>query len=529
MLCDKMRYNLPIAGIVLILILLFSMKTELRTSLSAIAFGINTKTSASVLEYTLQAEAMIDLDPNTFRCEVHDMGCFILVPPSQKIFGKKHPKITDVKFDEETLITREICINSCFQKQYTLSAINAAQNCCMCSTGFEGFISSREIKADTSFVKAEKCRSSSTFHVYSKIRDCEKGVSKESLQQNRVGCLDIPKTLNQFMIALSSPQLLIEQCILNCEMRKYTFAIPVKQKGICLCSDSYSLFRTVDNMTQAMARCGDENNLSNSDEIVEVYRTTVNDEHCEPRRFLPPKQNKPILLASYPGSGNTWIRHLIEIATGIYTGSVYNDADLYEGDMLGGFLSAISGRTIVIKDHLFGLKISIIYTMAVLLIRNPYDATLAEFMRMNTQGHIGVANNDIFRKPGFKAFCKNQLPSFWFGITKVVLKTFVDKVVVVYFEDLVKNPIKEIRRIVEFLPKEIVGSDEESLERRLMCLNLDLAGKFKRPPRKLNSDPFDELLRGEVDKSIENMNELLLERNHPPLPHSYFYHIMNVT
>ncbi|XP_077966625.1 sialate:O-sulfotransferase 2-like [Styela clava] len=271
-----------------------------------------------------------------------------------------------------------------------------------------------------------------------------------------------------------------------------------------------------------MARCGDETKLSNLDEIVEVYRTTVNDEHCEPKRFLLPKQNKPILLASYPGSGNTWIRYLIEIATGIYTGSVYNDADLYEGGMLGQFLPAFSGRIVVVKDHLLELKISPNYKMAILLIRNPYDAILAEFTRRNTRSHTGVANSDIFRKPGFKDFCKEHLLTLWLGISNIVMEKFVDKVIVVYFEDLVKNPIKEIRRVVEFLPKEVVGSDEESFERRLMCLNLDLAGKFKRPPRKLNFDPFDISLEKEISKHIKNLSELLLERHHPPLPHSYF-------
>jgi len=33
-------------------------------------------------------------------------------------------------------------------------------------------------------------------------------------------------------------------------------------------------------------------------------------------------------LASYPGSGNTWLRHLIQMATGVYTGSAYMDIDL---------------------------------------------------------------------------------------------------------------------------------------------------------------------------------------------------------
>lgn len=37
----------------------------------------------------------------------------------------------------------------------------------------------------------------------------------------------------------------------------------------------------------------------------------------------------PVALASYPGSGNTWVRYLIEAASGVYTGSIYKDANLY--------------------------------------------------------------------------------------------------------------------------------------------------------------------------------------------------------
>lgn len=65
------------------------------------------------------------------------------------------------------------------------------------------------------------------------------------------------------------------------------------------------------------------------------------------RRFLPAKSKQLIALASFPGAGNTWARHLIELATGFYTGSYYFDGSLYnkgEGKegAAGGFLG--SGR-----------------------------------------------------------------------------------------------------------------------------------------------------------------------------------------
>ena len=37
----------------------------------------------------------------------------------------------------------------------------------------------------------------------------------------------------------------------------------------------------------------------------------------------------PCALASYPGSGNTWLRYLIEAGSGIFTGSIFNDHLIY--------------------------------------------------------------------------------------------------------------------------------------------------------------------------------------------------------
>ena len=46
-------------------------------------------------------------------------------------------------------------------------------------------------------------------------------------------------------------------------------------------------------------------------------------------RFINSNQSSTqVSLASYPGSGNTWVRLLIEQATGVFTGSVYVDIGL---------------------------------------------------------------------------------------------------------------------------------------------------------------------------------------------------------
>lgn len=58
----------------------------------------------------------------------------------------------------------------------------------------------------------------------------------------------------------------------------------------------------------------------------------------------------PVALASFPGSGNTWTRQLIESATGIYTGSFYKDSNLYlHGSVSPSWPKSLISDVIVIR------------------------------------------------------------------------------------------------------------------------------------------------------------------------------------
>jgi len=75
------------------------------------------------------------------------------------------------------------------------------------------------------------------------------------------------------------------------------------------------------NLAHKLDDCNDPNH-------VKVFRTTAIDWRCEKIKLFPPRLSNRTLLASYPGSGNTWIRYLLERATGYYTGSAYRDVNL---------------------------------------------------------------------------------------------------------------------------------------------------------------------------------------------------------
>lgn len=64
-------------------------------------------------------------------------------------------------------------------------------------------------------------------------------------------------------------------------------------------------------------------------------------------------QNLEIVpLVSFPGSGNTWLRHLLEEVSGTFTGSVYNDWRIYKKGFTGEYEHPLAKNTLVVKTHL---------------------------------------------------------------------------------------------------------------------------------------------------------------------------------
>ena len=115
-----------------------------------------------------------------------------------------------------------------------------------------------------------------------------------------------------------------------------------------------------------------------------------------------------VALASFHGSGNTWVRHLLEQATGIFTGSIYCDPGLkvaFPGE------SVVSGNVIVIKTHRSDsvelpddVKLNTrktYYDKAIVIVRDPYDALVSEANRRwnskhSVNNHLGVADDTTF-------------------------------------------------------------------------------------------------------------------------------------
>lgn len=126
--------------------------------------------------------------------------------------------------------------------------------------------------------------------------------------------------------------------------------------------------------------------------------------------FVSGENRFPMALASYPGSGNTWVRGLIQTTTGLCTGAIYCDKTLRSNGYPGERLQ--TAATFMVKTHqvdprwsgvhygpndpftyFTDLKSVPIYSGGVFIMRNPFDAMVAEFKRQAWVDREDLANH----------------------------------------------------------------------------------------------------------------------------------------
>ncbi|KAG7167583.1 WSC domain-containing protein 1-like 6 [Homarus americanus] len=175
-----------------------------------------------------------------------------------------------------------------------------------------------------------------------------------------------------------------------------------------------------------------------------------------------------VWLVSFPCSGNTWVRYLLESATGVFTGSAYKDKILYEAGMFGEMEAPSSGRTLVQKTH-------------------------------------GGAVYGSFRQ--FVA----ETTLLWEEVTTDRLLWSSGPLYVLHYEHLLQNTTHHLRHLLHFLR---VQKDEG----RMACVSTHLTGSFKRSGNNSNFDPFTKDEKMRMTSAVKRVNRLLLLLGYPQPP-----------
>jgi hypothetical protein len=226
----------------------------------------------------------------------------------------------------------------------------------------------------------------------------------------------------------------------------------------------------------------------------EFVRTETEKEKCAKsfsnRKYLPEGLKRlPPMFYTFPGSGNTWGRLLIEYATGIYSGSVYNDISLLS--VLPGEFTC-NWQVSVVKAHphthrvseLTGLKVPSDdgkcnkgnvrrFHRAILLIRDPYDSIWSEYQRRLSKSHVDGIVRSGFSWQRWQANAAS-LAHYYYDMWAVehagIERMFqIDDYIYVKYEDLKDehHRLVTLQRIVDFLRFKHLSAKE--MQDRLQC------------------------------------------------------------
>ncbi|XP_068082080.1 uncharacterized protein [Anabrus simplex] len=245
-------------------------------------------------------------------------------------------------------------------------------------------------------------------------------------------------------------------------------------------------------------------------------------------------------LVSFPGSGNTWVRYLLETASGVFTGSVYTDRQIIIKGFYGEAVPPDCGCTAVQKTHGFSLaglvpigvgqraaEVKLFRGRGILLVRNPYEALLS-YRNFLYGGHTGFAPHNKFIGPEWERFA-SQLAVVWRDLAATWINyTRGREAMVLHFEMLRLDPRHDLRRVLEYLG---IAVDE----RRLTCVLNHVDGPFRRPQSTQqllfsSRDPFTNKLHEILDSVIHDLDEMLMKRGWGHMPvHLYKFYSGNYT
>lgn len=256
----------------------------------------------------------------------------------------------------------------------------------------------------------------------------------------------------------------------------------------------------------------------------------------KPKGFLNKTQQRRLknhifILASPPGSGNTFIRLAIESATRIWTGAVYSDESLKSVMKGEGKLKEV----LFIKTHYpcehcmynkkkqrfatleesngkVGRKNIKLKTLGyVFVLRNPIDAFVAEFHRntstldeyvMKTEGniHTGVVNLTLVKDYFNKRFLDYILNTWMLATDYYLAKNNTH---IVYFDDFKDNRSAELEKIAIFVNKK---ANDEILDTKMvkLCGKEDIEdGNLFRRPKIKQKLPFKDNILEKGCKIVE--------------------------
>ena len=359
-----------------------------------------------------------DVSKNGGICGAKHFGCY----------KKSQEKATWTRMTTENSTVKS-CLHLCQTKHDDIITTTAYAGVklggyCLCNNDVKSIIhleNSGNCNQNCSDASANEttCRGTESVELYQVIQTCEAAEDEVKLRKYNFGCFQPPLTDDKSFVHYNKI-LSAVSCFNLCEEKGHLLALVGSVAPLCRCGRLTRQFNLENKLGE---------NCTESDHVT-VFRTRVEDDRCSKMSFIN-NSTKKVTLVSAPSSGNTWLRYLIEKSTGYFTGSVYNDKDLFNK----GYLGEIGESGLLKKDHmLLGWRKHSNNSDAFLfLIRDPYDAFVGSFNLKSSGGHIGTAGIQRFRTKFKLEYTKSTI-----AYISNELVTAGKPVYIVYYEDLKK-------------------------------------------------------------------------------------------
>ncbi|XP_077993968.1 sialate:O-sulfotransferase 1-like [Glandiceps talaboti] len=178
----------------------------------------------------------------------------------------------------------------------------------------------------------------------------------------------------------------------------------------------------------------------------------------------------------------------------------------YPAGFRGKYADYRKGNNVVVKTHNCNNNE---FSSAILLIRNPYNALIAEYRR-RLVGHQSQYPLRNITGEKWEDYVAREI-RHWHELPKCWLSQKRWRILVVYYEDLKKDTMSNVERMMSFLNLTFTA------ERR-QCIEENMEGNNHRPPAITSAgtrfDPFTTRLRELVDDYIQKTNQFLKEHGH---------------
>ena len=142
---------------------------------------------------------------------------------------------------------------------------------------------------------------------------------------------------------------------------------------------------------------------------------------------------------------------------------------MVKNGFIGEYEDPTSGRTIVVKNH--GQNKMEFADGIIFVVRNPYNAIIADFNRQMMHSHTGSVDMTLFGGDIWDNFVSHH--SGRWGNTHLWYPTYARKagipILIIYYEDLKEDVVPQMKRVHEFFEKNFNLTFPDA-EWRLKCL-----------------------------------------------------------